>query len=98
MDINTIDQLEALCGQLGIPVPPPPPPEPSKQPASEPEVYRPAEGIECWCPCDFRNLPVGPGTVDAVITDIPYDVPGCAATSPTSPPGAPGCCVPAAPW
>ncbi len=72
------DQLQALCGQLGIPLPPPPPPEPIApkpmvQPAPEPEVYRPAEGIECWCPCDFRQLPVATGSVKLIATDIPYD-------------------------
>lgn len=75
---NTLDQLQALCGQLGIPVPPapspePPAPEPVAAPA--PEVYRPAEGVECWCPCDFRQLPVEPGSVKLVATDIPYDPP-----------------------
>ncbi len=76
--MDTKDQLQALCGQLGVPVPPPPPPEPIApkpmvQPAPEPEVYRPAEGIECWCPCDFRQLPVEAGSVKLIATDIPYD-------------------------
>ena len=34
--------------------------------------YQPVPGIDCHCPCDFRNLPVKAGTVDAVITDLPY--------------------------
>ena len=35
-------------------------------------VYRPAERIECHL-CDFRQLPLGDGKVDAVITDVPWD-------------------------
>jgi hypothetical protein len=78
---DTLDQLQALCGRLGVPVPAPPPPAPPKPPAPEPvvlpvpkpEVYRPAEGIECWCPMDFRNLPVEAKSVKLVATDIPYD-------------------------
>lgn len=74
---NIIDQLQLLCGQLGIPLPAPPPvAEPTPQPIvhspAPPVIYQPLPGIECHCPCDFRNLPVQPGTVQAVITDIPY--------------------------
>jgi hypothetical protein len=79
-NLGTLDQLQSLCGLLNVPVPPPPPPEPPAPkplalPAPKPEVYRPAEGIECWCPMDFRALPVEPGTVKLVCTDIPYDEP-----------------------
>ena len=35
-------------------------------------VYKPCEGIECHC-CDFMGLTVEPGSVDAVVTDIPYE-------------------------
>ena len=75
-NLDTLDQLEALCGQLDIPVPPPPPPEPpAPKPValpSQPVHYQPFPDIDCWCPCDFRNLPVEPGTVDAIVTDIPW--------------------------
>lgn len=73
---NTLDQLHALCGKMGIPLPPAPQPvamlapEPVASPAPEPVHYQPVPGIDCWCPCHFQNLPVEPGTVDAVVTDI----------------------------
>jgi hypothetical protein len=71
---NTLDQLLTLCQQLGVPVPPAPPPkpEPVEQPVQTPELFQPTHDIACYCPCDFRHLPVDPGTVDAIITDIPY--------------------------
>ena len=47
--------------------------EPEPQPPQPIETfYQPTPGIDCHC-CDFRNLPVEPGTVDAVVTDIPWD-------------------------
>ena len=52
---------------------PPSAPEPMK--VLMPEVFRPADGIECFCPLDFRRLPVEPGTVKAVITDVPWSLP-----------------------
>jgi ubiquinone/menaquinone biosynthesis C-methylase UbiE len=79
---NTRDQLHLLCGLVGVPVPPAPQPAPlptvelSQQPVvhepAPPVLYQPTEGIACYCPCDFRNLPIEPGTVDAVVTDIPW--------------------------
>jgi len=37
-------------------------------------VYKPTPDIECHC-CDFRNLPIEPGSVAAVVTDLPWDKP-----------------------
>lgn len=34
-------------------------------------IYKPCDGIECHC-CDFRQLPVEPSSVAAVITDLPW--------------------------
>ena len=73
------DQLQTLCGKMGVPVPPPPPmvataPQPVVHlPQKPPKPYQPFSGIDCYCPCDFRDLPIEPGTVQAVLTDIPYD-------------------------
>jgi hypothetical protein len=39
MDNNTLDQLQALCEQLGIPLPPAPPPQ--EQPEPEPGLHLP---------------------------------------------------------
>lgn len=76
---HIIEQLQLLCGQLGIPLPaqhPAAPPEqkPAAPLAPKPVLYQPASGIECWC-CDFRDLPVQPESVAAVLTDIPYERP-----------------------
>lgn len=76
MDI--MEDLLLLCGKMGIPLPAPPPVvvEPTPQSvvylAPKPVLYEPFPGIDCWCPCDFRNLPVEPGSVRAVLTDVPY--------------------------
>ena len=76
MDI--VDQLLTLCGQMGIPLPAPPPvvAEPAPQPVvhlppQQPVHYQPTPGIDCYH-CDFRNLPLGDGEADAIITDIPW--------------------------
>jgi hypothetical protein len=69
MDSN-LDTLLTLCQQLGVPVPPPPP-EPPVEPAPPPTLYQPVPGIDCWH-CHFRALPLQPGSVDAVVTDIPW--------------------------
>jgi site-specific DNA-methyltransferase (adenine-specific) len=60
-NMNAIEQLDVLCGELGVPK------------AAPPKAYSPTPDIRCYCPCDFRRLPVKPGSVKAVITDIPYD-------------------------
>ncbi len=75
--MNTSQQLQALCGQLGVPVPPPPPPEPlSPQPVAPPPpaLYQPTPGIDCWH-SKFEQLPLGDGQADAIITDIPWKKP-----------------------
>jgi DNA (cytosine-5)-methyltransferase 1 len=77
-NLGTLDQLHALCGLLNVPLPPPPLPElpapsPVEGPAPEPEVYQPTPDIACYCPCDFRQLPVEPRSVKLIATDIPYD-------------------------
>ncbi len=78
MDIK--DNLRLLCGQMGVTVPPAPQPlvvEPAPQPVvhlpqKPPKPYQPFPGIDCYCPCDFRDLPVERGSVRAVLTDLPY--------------------------
>ena len=78
INLNNLGQLQSLCGRLNVPVPPPPPPpeppvpQPVAPPVPQPVLYQPTPNIQCWCPCDFRNLPVEPETVDAVLTDLPY--------------------------
>jgi hypothetical protein len=66
MNSESLDQLLARLRNGNGKVPTVP------QPAPVPVLYQPSTDINCYCPCDFRNLPVQPGTVQAVITDIPY--------------------------
>lgn len=73
---DILEQLQALCGQLGVPVPPAPQPVPSApEPAAplapKPALYQPVPGIDCWR-CDYKQLPLGDGQADAIITDIPW--------------------------
>jgi site-specific DNA-methyltransferase (adenine-specific) len=57
----------------GISAPPPRRPKPKNKPVQPTgEIYPPTKDITCHC-CDFRNLPIEPGTVDAVVTDIPWE-------------------------
>jgi hypothetical protein len=53
----------------------PPPPRPKNTKRNKPmptgEIYQPTPHVSCHC-CDFRNLPVEPESVTAVVTDIPY--------------------------
>jgi hypothetical protein len=59
--MNALEQLDLLCTALGVPKAPPP------------KSYSPTPDIHCYCPCDFRALPVKPHSVDAVVTDVPWD-------------------------
>jgi hypothetical protein len=52
--------------------------EPAPQPVvhlpqKPPKPYQPFPNIDCYCPCDFRDLFLEPGSVSLVCTDIPYD-------------------------
>jgi hypothetical protein len=60
-NMNAMEQIEDLCAELGVPK------------AATPKAYSPTPEIRCYCPCDFRRLPVKPNSVRLVCTDIPYD-------------------------
>jgi hypothetical protein len=61
------EKMQALRRKLGIAVPAQPPAAPMP-----PVLYQPTLGIDCWC-CDFRQLTIEHGSVDALVTDIPYE-------------------------
>ena len=61
-NMNTLELLNQVCAGMGNPPIPPPLP---------PASFSPCPDITCY-QSDFRRLPITGGSVDAIITDIPW--------------------------
>ena len=62
-NMDTLELLNQVCAGMGNPPIPP---------SLPPESYSPAPDITCYR-SDFRRLPIKAGSVDAVVTDIPWE-------------------------
>ncbi len=67
---NIHAQWQALCRQFNIPLSAQPSAAPLA-PESQLVLYQPAPDIICYR-CDYRQLPLKDGGVDAICTDIPW--------------------------